>query len=83
MTESDRSPVTTDQPVRDRSRREQVRLVGSFALGALAVLFAVLNLDEVEVNWIIGTWDTPLIVVIASSLVVGAAIGWVLSVRRR
>lgn len=66
-----------------RTRREQVRLAGSFALGALAVLFAVLNLDDVEVNWVIGTWDTPLIVVIASSLLVGAAIGWVASHRRR
>ena len=35
------------------------------AVGALVALFAVLNLDEVEVNWIIGTFDTPLIVVIA------------------
>lgn len=65
-----------------RGRRERARLVASFVLGALAVLFAVLNLDDVQVNWIIGTWDTPLIVVIALSLLVGSAIGWFVSHRR-
>jgi uncharacterized integral membrane protein len=65
-----------------RTKREQVRLAVSFALGALAVLFAVLNLDKVEVNWIIGTWDTPLILVIAVCLLIGAGIGWVARGRR-
>jgi uncharacterized integral membrane protein len=48
----------------------------------LAVLFAVLNLDEVEVNWIVGTFDTPLIVVIAVSILVGAGLGYVAARRR-
>lgn len=65
----------------ERTRRERLRLYGSVALGVIATLFAVLNLDDVQVNWIIGTWDTPLIVVIALSVLVGAAIGWFL-VRR-
>ena len=59
-----------------------MRLAGAFALGALVVLFAVLNLDEVQVNWIVATWDTPLIVVILLSLLVGTAIGWIASQRR-
>lgn len=80
--ESGRSPATTEGSAPARSRRERMRLAASFGLGALAVLFAVLNLDDVQVNWIIGTWDTPLIVVIALSLVVGAAIGWIISLRR-
>ena len=42
-------------------------------VSALVALLAVLNLDEVEVNWIIGTFDTPLIVVIAVSVLLGAA----------
>jgi uncharacterized integral membrane protein len=46
------------------------------------VAFAVANLDEVEVNWIVGTWDTPLIIVIAISILVGAALGY-LAARRR
>lgn len=72
----------SDRRVPARTKREQVRLAVSFALGALAVLFAVLNLDKVEVNWIIGTWDTPLILVIAVCLLIGAGIGWVARGRR-
>ena len=79
---ADRLASTTEQAPAARGRRERLRLAFSFGLGALAVLFAVLNLDDVQVNWIIGTWDTPLIVVIALSLLVGAAIGWVVSRRR-
>jgi uncharacterized integral membrane protein len=65
-----------------RTQREKVRLAASFALGALAVLFAVLNLDYVRVNWVVTTTDTPLIVVIAVCLLVGAGIGWILANRR-
>ncbi len=46
-------------------------------------LFALLNLDEVEVNWLIGTWQTPLIVVIALSAGLGFGLGWVGARRRR
>jgi len=49
-------------------------MIAAFLLGALAVLFAVLNLDEVEVNWIITTGSTPLIIVIAASFLAGIAI---------
>jgi uncharacterized integral membrane protein len=66
----------------ERSRRQQARLVGGLALGGLGVAFAVANLAEVEVNWIVGTWDTPLIIVIAISILVGAALGY-LAARRR
>jgi uncharacterized integral membrane protein len=75
-------PATGDRAPARRGPSERARLIASFALGALAVLFAVLNLDEVRVNWIIATWDTPLIVVISLSLLVGALLGWILTVRR-
>ena len=65
-----------------RSRRERARLVAVATVSALAALFAVLNLDEVEVNWIVGTFDPPLIVVIAVSILIGAALGY-LAARRR
>jgi uncharacterized integral membrane protein len=61
---------------------ERRRQVLAFGLGALSVLFAVLNLDDVEVNWIIATWQTPLIVVIAISMLVGAAITFVVGRKR-
>jgi uncharacterized integral membrane protein len=66
----------------ERSRRERARVVVVAGVSALAALFAVLNLDEVEVNWIVGTFDTPLIVVIAVSILVGAALGYVAARRR-
>ena len=67
----------------ERTRSERLRLAGSFAVGAIAVLFAALNLDYVRVNWVVTTTDTPLIVVIAVCLGVGAGIGWILARRRR
>jgi uncharacterized integral membrane protein len=64
-----------------RTRGERVRETLAFVLGALVVLFAVLNLDTVAVNWIIATWLTPLIVVIVVSLLIGAALGYVVARR--
>ena len=70
------------EAARKRSRKESARLVAVAAVSAVVALFAVLNLDEVEVNWIIGTFDTPLIVVIAVSVLIGAALGYVAARRR-
>jgi uncharacterized integral membrane protein len=42
----------------------------------------VLNLDEVEVNWIVATWQTPLIVVILVNVILGIVIGYALAKRR-
>ena len=58
-------------------------LIVGGVLGALAVLFAVLNLDDVRVNWIVATWTTPLIVVIVVALAIGGALGWTLTRRQR
>jgi uncharacterized integral membrane protein len=59
--------------------KRQIAVVGLAGLGGV---FAVLNLEEVEVNWILGTWSTPLIIVIALSMLVGAALGILVSRRR-
>jgi uncharacterized integral membrane protein len=59
------------------------RQIAGVALGALGIVFAVVNLDEVKVNWILGTWRTPLIVVIALSIVVGAGLGLLIARGRR
>ena len=40
-------------------------------LAVVATLFAVLNLNKVEVNWIVGKGQAPLIVVIVLSVLVG------------
>jgi uncharacterized integral membrane protein len=56
-------------------------LVG--ALAALAVAFAALNVTQVEVDWILTTSKTSLIVVIVVSLLVGAVLGFALARRMR
>jgi uncharacterized integral membrane protein len=58
------------------------RQVAVLVLAGVGGVFAALNLDEVEVNWILGSWSTPLIVVIALSMLVGAALGILVSRRR-
>jgi uncharacterized integral membrane protein len=55
------------------------RQVAAAVLAAIGGVFAVANLDQVKVNWVLGTWSTPLIVVIALSLVIGAALGFLVS----
>ena len=58
------------------------RQIGALVLAGAGVAFAVANFDEVDVNWLLGTWETPLIVVIAVSLLVGAGLGMLVSRRR-
>jgi uncharacterized integral membrane protein len=58
------------------------RQVAALVLAALGGVFAAVNFDEVKVNWILDTWRTPLIVVIALSMVFGAALGFLVSRRR-
>jgi uncharacterized integral membrane protein len=53
-----------------------MRTGGVLALAVLATVFAVLNLEEVKVNWIVGSGHAPLIVVIAISLLVGIVLAY-------
>jgi uncharacterized integral membrane protein len=80
--DSANKPVSAEGRAPARRRREQARTVAAVGLGGLAAAFAVLNVDEVEVNWILGTWSTPLIIVIALSIVLGAALGFLVGRRR-
>jgi uncharacterized integral membrane protein len=52
-------------------RRDRARLIAAAILGALVTAFALLNLDEVRVHWLVGTGGTPLIVVIALAFLLG------------
>lgn len=82
---TERAHPPPDEPPRSavtRSRAERARLVVAFLLGALVVLFAVLNLERVVVHWIFFVSLTPLIVVIVLCLLIGVAIGWVVARRR-
>ena len=61
-------------PVERRSRSELARSVAMVVLAVLVTLFAVLNLDQVKVDWIIGSGRAPLIIVIVISLLVGVVL---------
>lgn len=62
----------TQTPKRERpSRREMIRTGGLVLLAVLTTLFAVSNLDKVEVSWIFGSSEAPLIIVIVISLLIG------------
>ena len=63
--------------------KENRRLLYGLLIGAIVAAFAVANLDEVDVNWLFGTWETPLIIVIAVSFLLGAAAGWIAGAQRR
>lgn len=52
-------------------------------LAVLVTLFAVLNIKEVEVNWIFGEFSTPLIVVIVVALLVGGLLTHFAELRNR
>jgi uncharacterized integral membrane protein len=62
---------STQTPAQKRNRREPARTGVLVVLAVLMTLFAVLNLKQVEVNWIFGKSSTPLIIVIVVSLLVG------------
>ena len=75
------SPAQTpspDGPAKGRRRgtRELARTGGMLALAVLATLFAVLNVNQVEVNWIFGSGKAPLIIVIVISLIVGIVLAY-------
>jgi putative membrane protein len=53
------------------NRRELTRAISLFVLAVVAIVFALLNLDDVEVHWAFGSGKAPLIVVIVISLLVG------------
>lgn len=75
------APTTTRarEPARKRGgllAKENRRLLAGLILGALVALFAVLNLDKVDVNWIVGSGRTPLILVIAVTFAAGVIFGY-------
>lgn len=63
--------------------KENRRLVIGLVIGAVVAAFAVVNLDDVEVDWLFTTSQTPLIVVIALSFILGALAGWLASAAHR
>jgi uncharacterized integral membrane protein len=57
-----------------RRNRELARPLALVLLTVLIIVFAVVNLGQVKVDWIFGSGHAPLIIVIVISLVIGAVI---------
>lgn len=69
-----------------RQTRETARAGGLVVLAAIFIAFALANLNDVKVNWIIGSGRAPLIIVIVICLLVGVVLTYFadrLSRRRR
>lgn len=58
-----------------------IRRGAGVVLAVLSILFAALNLDTVQINWIFVTGETPLIIVILTCLLVGVALGLIIARR--
>ena len=81
------SEATVGEPPSGRTparRRERARLISAGVLGAVVAAFALLNLADVKVHWLVTTGRTPLIVVIAFAFVLGVIVDrLVMRARRR
>lgn len=60
----------------------QPRQIAAIVLAALILLFAVLNLEEVKVDFAIDKVRMPMILVIAVCGGIGLGIGWLIRGRR-
>jgi uncharacterized integral membrane protein len=64
-------------------RRDQARLTAGVILGGLGIAFALVNLGNVKVDWIVGSAHSPLILVIAVSILLGVAVDRIVVRRAR
>lgn len=67
--------VSTPEPTPKRSRDLTSKTVAALAVALLLVAFGLSNRDEVPIDWLVGTTDTPLIVLIVVSAGLGVIIG--------
>jgi uncharacterized integral membrane protein len=78
---TERTPAKRPGDKPDRSAG--ARMAAAAILGGIAAVFAVINLDDVEVDWLVGSAQTPLILVIVISMLLGAALDRLLVRRAR
>jgi uncharacterized integral membrane protein len=60
-----------ESPRRHPDKRRDRRVIAAGAIGALITAFALLNLDDVKVHWLVTSGQTPLIIVIAFAFILG------------
>lgn len=80
---SSRSKQDAGSTETSRSKRENGRRLAIGILAAVALLFAVLNFEDVRVDLLFGSVTMPLVIVIAGCLLIGGLIGAYLGRRRR
>jgi uncharacterized integral membrane protein len=64
---------TPDPPPKERDLKSKT--IAAVAVAILLIAFGLSNRNDVGINWLVGTTDTPLIIVIVVSAVLGAILG--------
>lgn len=59
------------QAVVKTDRRQRARLVAAAIIGGLVAAFALVNLNDVKVHWLVTSGQTPLILVIVVAFALG------------
>jgi len=83
---SERSPERLDAGERSPAQGQRSLTSKQIASGAGAVLvlvFALINLQDVTMHWIVGTTHTPLIVLVAICVLIGAGVGFAIGRRAK
>jgi uncharacterized integral membrane protein len=81
MSDPDLTPAK--RPGDKPEKTARTRLAAASILGGVAAVFAFVNLDKVKVHWVVDSWQTPLIVVIVLSMLIGALLDRALVHRAR
>ena len=71
-----------DSSGRQLSNQQKARVAGIVALVAVVLGLVLDNTDDVEIGWVLGESEAPLVVLLVVVWLAGVAIGW-LSGRRR
>jgi uncharacterized integral membrane protein len=77
------SVVTTDHPTKAVDHRQRGRLTAAAIIGAVVAAFAIVNLDNVKIHWIVTTGHVPLILIVALAFLLGMAVDRLLVVRAK
>ncbi len=58
-----------------KERDLKSKTIAAVAVAILLIAFGLSNRNDVAINWLVGTTDTPLIIVIVVSAFLGAILG--------
>lgn len=76
-------PALAQDLARGQDLGRQVRLIAAVVLVLVTVALVLDNRGDVRLGWVFGDTTTPLALVIAITFVLGLAVGWLGSHRRR